>query len=96
LDMSCFDSDWNEHPERLVYSSHFRKPGISLPRPAGLEKMLEYASILSKGFPQVRVDFYCIGEKVYFGEMTFTSNGGCMPYFTDEYQRELGSLCKLT
>ncbi|MCR5519747.1 MAG: glycosyltransferase [Bacteroidales bacterium] len=96
LDMSCYDTGWNEHPERLVYSSHFRKPEKSLPRPEGLEKMLECASILSKGFPQVRVDFYCIGGKVYFGEMTFTSNGGCMPYFTDEYQHELGSLCELT
>ena len=34
--------------------------------------MLEAASILSKGFPFVRVDFYIVGEKVYFGEMTFT------------------------
>lgn len=95
LEMSCFDTDWTPHPERLVYSDHFRKPLAALPRPDGLDRMLECAAILSKGFPQVRVDFYCIGKKVYFGEMTFTSNGGCMPYFTREYQLELGSLCIL-
>lgn len=95
LEMSCFDTDWTPHPERLVYSDHFRKPSAVLPRPEGLERMLEYAAILSKGFPQVRVDFYFTAEKVWFGEMTFTSNGGCMPYFTEEYQLELGSRCIL-
>lgn len=95
LEMSCFDLDWKQHPERLVYSDHFRRPAADLPRPASLEKMLGAAASLSKGFPQVRVDFYDIDGELYFGEMTFTSNGGCMPYFTQEYQLELGSKCVL-
>lgn len=95
LEMSCFDTDWNEYPERLVFSGHFRRPSAVLPRPEGLEEMLSAAAKLSEGFPQVRIDFYDIEGKVYFGEMTFTSNGGCMPYFTEEYQLELGSRCRI-
>ena len=93
--MACFDTDWNEHPERLVYSYHFLKSDVRIPRPEGLEKMLEYASVLSEGFPQVRVDFYNISGRIYFGEMTFTSNGGYMDYFTPAYLREMGALCRL-
>lgn len=93
--MACFDTAWKEHPERLVYSDHFRKSDVQIPKPEGLEKMLEYASVLSEGFPQVRVDFYYISGRVYFGEMTFTSNGGYMDYFTPGYLREMGTLCRL-
>ena len=95
LDTQCFDFDWRQHPERLRFNHHFRKASMPLPRPAGLERMKECAAILSKGFPQVRVDFYCVGGKVYFGEMTFTSNGGFMTYFTPEYLLELGERCGL-
>ena len=42
----------------------------------GFDKMLEYAQILSKDFPQVRVDFYEIDGKVYFGELTFFDGAG--------------------
>jgi len=55
--------------------------------------MIDMASALSKGFPQVRVDLYEVGDKIYFGEMTFTSEGGQMDYFSDETLQELGDLC---
>ena len=44
-------------------------------RPPHLSQMLEYASKLSAPFPFVRVDFYDIGGKLIFGEMTFFPNG---------------------
>ena len=52
--------------------------------------MLEAARLLSEGFPQVRVDFYEVNGKLYFGEMTFTSQAGKMDYFTPEFLKELG------
>ena len=57
--------------------------------------MIEAATVLSEGFHQVRVDFYDIDGALYFGEMTFSSAAGRMEYFTDEFQRELGSMVKL-
>ena len=41
-----------------------------------MEKMFELASELSKGIPFVRVDFYNVDGKIYFGEMTFFPASG--------------------
>lgn len=94
--MYLYDLNWNPIGDgKLNYSSHHRKGTSELPRPVSLNKMIEYARILSKDIPQVRVDFYEIDGKIYFGEMTFTSNGGYMKYFTPEYLLEMGNLFKL-
>ena len=95
LDAYLYDFDWHSHPEHQHFDHHFRRGAGELPRPEGLERMRECAEILSKGFPQVRVDLYCVEKKVYFGEMTFTSSGGCMPFYTPAYLLKLGELCKL-
>ena len=58
--------------------------------PICLNEMIRVASILSKPFPQVRVDLYEVNGKVYFGELTFTSLGGMMDYYTPEYLLEMG------
>ena len=50
----------------------------------------------SEGIPQVRVDLYEVDSKPYFGEMTFTSAGGFMNYFTPKFLREMGDLVDLS
>ena len=57
--------------------------------------MIQIASDLSKGIPQVRIDFYEVDGKPYFGEMTFTSNSGYMNFHTREYMLQLGKKVKL-
>lgn len=52
--------------------------------------MLLVAKDLAEGFPEVRVDFYEVNGKVYFGEMTFTS-AGLMAYFTSEQLLKMGN-----
>ena len=64
-------------------------------KPKNFDKMLELAGILSQGIPQVRVDLYEVGGKPYFGEMTFTSAGGFMDFYTDEFLEEMGSHVEL-
>lgn len=59
-------------------------------RPPHLAEMINYARILAKGFPAVRIDFYDSHGKVYFGEITLSSNGGRMRYLTDEALLDLG------
>ena len=54
--------------------------------------MLDYARKLSKGFPEVRADFYNIEGEIYFGELTFTAGYGDL---TDKYYEYLGSKFKL-
>ncbi|MCR5736917.1 MAG: hypothetical protein K6G64_04625 [Eubacterium sp.] len=68
---------------------------LKLPMPPNWEKMLEFASILSKGHPQLRVDLYNINGKIYFGELTFTSQGGYMYYFSQDHLLEMGNQIEL-
>lgn len=72
-------------------SKHFGNKKIS--RPVNLDKMLEYAHRLATDFQEVRVDFYNINGKIYFGELTFTAG---YANFSDEYLDYLGSKIDLT
>jgi hypothetical protein len=98
----CYDRDISKHCVKLdlyeaetweakkEYLTGKYRNDIIIPKPQHLEKMIEYAKILSKGFPQIRVDFYEVNGKIYIGELTFTSYGGIMPYFTDECLKIMG------
>ena len=52
--------------------------------------MVEMAKILSKDFPYVRVDFYDVDGKIYFGEMTFFPESGYYGFLPDEFDFILG------
>lgn len=84
----AYDTEWNRIVG-VMTDAHELPP--LLPKPKNLQNLLKCASILSKGHKQVRVDLYDIDGKIYFGEMTFTSQGGYMDYFTQEFLLELGS-----
>ena len=86
---------WNVHPEYSIFTSHCRDGKGRCPKPILLDEMIEAASILSKGQPEARVDFYIVEGKLYFGEITLTSMYGRMDYFTKEYLVELGNQVKL-
>lgn len=92
---NVYDLNWQVHPEWSVFTNHFLDGGGRIPRPDKLEEMLKIASDLSVGHPQVRVDFYIVKGKIYFGEMTFTSACGRMDYFTPEFLKVLGAQVKL-
>ena len=91
LDLAMFDLEWNRHDEWMT--EDYRN-GVAVKKPRHFEEMLEYARILSAGFPEVRVDFYDTPEQVYFGEMTFTSCCGRMPYYTPEILKIMGEKVK--
>lgn len=89
--VDCYDLDWNRYPENMRESPHMRVATKAIPRPACMNEMIAAARRLSKPFPEVRVDFYAVGGKLYFGEMTFTSLGGMMDFYSPEYLREMGA-----
>lgn len=88
--LSVFDLDWNYRPEASIFNNdHFEAPH-PIPRPERLEDMLDVATRLSSDFPEVRVDLYHINGKIYFGELTFTSLGGTMTYYTPKELLRMG------
>ena len=95
-DVATFDLEWNYHPEGSVFNHDYRQQGVLVPKPLNLDEMIKVAEKLSKPFPVVRVDLYNISGKIYFGEMTFTSNGGTMDFYTHKHLMELGQQIDLS
>lgn len=94
-ELGVYDNDWNFHPEYILSTTHYILSKQIIPRPKSLHRFLDAAARLSKGFPMVRVDFYEVNERPYFGEMTFTPCAGFMYYFTQEFLNILGDKCNL-
>ena len=64
-------------------------------KPKGYAKMVELAEKLSSNIKHVRVDFYEINEQIYFGEFTFYTGSGFIPFEDEYWDRKLGNLIKI-
>ena len=59
------------------------------------EEMKRLAAELSAGWPHLRVDFYNVNGKIYFGELTFHHDGGVVPFEPEEWDMKLGNMISL-
>lgn len=72
-----YNMDWFRQP----FVSGVRERSLSdTEKPKSFDKMKELATKLCQDFPYVRVDLYDVNGKIYFGEMTFTSDSGYAPW----------------
>lgn len=60
-------------------------------KPKGFETMKQLAAHLSEGIPEVRIDFYDVNGKVYFGEFTFFHFSGNVSFNPPEWDYTLGN-----
>lgn len=71
-------------------------PNVIDKKPENFDKMLEIASLLSKGYPHLRVDLYNVDGKIYFGELTVYPGGGVDRLMNPKgLEEEMGSYIKL-
>jgi hypothetical protein len=93
--MSCsfYNMNWEYMPEQSL-GQHAGNV-VRLDKPKTYNQMIEVCRVLAKDHPQVRVDLYEAGGHIYFGEMTFTFQGGYIDYITPEKLREMGDLILL-
>ena len=82
-----YTTNWEFVDETVAYPNDRE---ADIPRPQTLEKMLKAASVLSQGFQQVRVDFYAFGERLVFGEMTFSHGAGYLKFDSEDFERKMG------
>lgn len=75
-----FDLDFNHLPISLKNSKD------NIEKPKNFEKMIDLSKKLSKEFPHVRVDFYEVDGRIYFGELTFYSDSG-FGYWGDNHDK---------
>lgn len=60
-------------------------------KPMCFEQMQVMAEKLSAGYPHIRVDFYEVDGKVYFGELTLYHWSGLVPFEPEEWDGIFGS-----
>lgn len=64
--------------------------------PPFYNEMKKAASILSRDFPFVRVDFFLANHTYYFAELTFTPSAGMMPLNPDKFDSEWGEMLDIS
>lgn len=86
-----FDANWN----LLDITEDNHRTDNTLKKPINFEKMKEFSRKLSKDKPFIRVDFYEVNNKVYFGELTFYPSSGFEKFDPEEWDYKLGQLIDL-
>lgn len=98
---------FNERHAQDFYDINWKKTSISqsyaglpnsqavIPKPACFDQMISLSQVLAKDKYHVRVDWYIVGNKLYFGELTFFDASGFANF--DNYSDDLmiGSWLKL-
>lgn len=93
--VACYDMEWNFRPEWSVWTNHYIKPNKHIPRPECFDQMMKVASKLGEGIPVARIDLYIVNNHVYFGEITLTSQGGYMDFYTKDFLNKMGEMTHL-
>lgn len=86
LNVDFYDMEWRPIP----FERKYKNSGNVLVKPKNFNSMIELSKILSTKLPFVRVDFYDIKGKVYFGELTFYPGTGMEEFRPDEWDKKLG------
>lgn len=81
-----FDMDFRHLP----FTIDHEMASVPPEKPENFELMKAFAAKLSEGTPQLRVDFYEVDGKVYFGEMTFFHCSGMAPFHPEAWDRTFG------
>lgn len=92
LKVTFYDNNW----DRMPFERHYPAADKDIPKPTQFERMIAAAEILSTNIPFVRVDFYEVKGKMYFGEMTFFPGGGLEEFTPVEWDYTLGSWLDLS
>lgn len=92
LKVTFFDIDWN----KLPFERHYPASSADIKCPKNYQKMLELSTKLSQGIPFVRVDWYEINGKLYFGELTFYPGSGMEEFNPEQWDEEIGKLIDLS
>ena len=91
LKVTFFDMNWN----RLNFKRHYPTSNEKIEKPTNYAKMIELSKKLSKNIPFIRVDWYEINKKLYFGELTFYPGSGFEEFTPSEWDRKLGDMLEL-
>lgn len=93
-----YDVDWSRLPFTWSVCAGDRPlwpQGRDMERPNVLPEMIEITERLAREFVYVRIDWYVVADKIYFGEVTFHHGGGDERIVPFEWDRKLGEKLRL-
>lgn len=95
---NIYDANWN--PLYFTWVEGKKDPattrGEEIPAPESFDEMKRIGGEIAKDFDYVRVDFYDVDGKLYYGEVTFFHGGGNDIFTPKEYDLIYGEKLKLT
>ncbi len=89
---NLYSPEWDLLDMEIAYP---RDSARKFERPENLDEMIKAAEMLSADMPAVRVDFYNINNRIYFGEITFFHESGMGKITPEEWDHKMGSWIKL-
>lgn len=88
-------SFFTEELEWLPFSVMYPAIRTKIAEPENYSIMLQSAKKLAEKFPYVRIDFYNLNGKIYFGEMTFAHEAGYGTFTNKSYDKWFGNFWDL-
>lgn len=87
-----FSEQWEKMPMKRINQEESKE---EIQKPKELELMLNLAKELAGNIPFLRVDFYVVNHKLYFGELTFYPASGFKSFEPSIWDRKLGNYLTL-
>ena len=91
LNVDFYDLNWNKMP----FTRHYPNSKENIKKPENYELMIKLSKQLAIDIPFVRVDFYEVNGKLYFGELTFFPGSGFEEFCPEDYDKILGDMIRL-
>lgn len=89
---AMFDMDFQPLP---IHKKNDGECQVTFEKPAQFEKLIELVEKIAEGIPFVRVDFYVVNGKPYFGEVAFYPDSGFIEFEPFEWEQRFGEWIKL-
>lgn len=89
-----YDMEWN-HQNFVGLTKNVHNAKYTHTKPVNLDLMINFSKILSKNIPFIRVDFFEVNKKLYFGELTFYPASGFGEFYPSKYNDILGDMIML-
>ena len=94
---NIYDKDWKPFP--ISWANKFKDAsklrGSEIEPPKSLDRMIKISLEVAKLFAYVRVDFYDVDGKLYFGEITQCHGGGFDQMRPIEWDYKFGEMLKI-
>lgn len=94
---SIYSPSWERmNMEWVAPKDHKGVFGADIPCPTTFPRMAEIGADIAKDFAYVRVDFYDVDGKLYYGEITLHHGSGYDTFVPESWDKYYGDMLKLT